>query len=235
MTGDTASSTTEAFGLLLIDKPAGITSHDVVDVARRAYGERSIGHLGTLDPFATGLLILLLGRATRLSTFIDNEPKVYEATIRFGNETDTDDATGTPTRTAPSVDTNTLIDCIPKLTGAIAQMPPAYSAKKVAGVPAYRAARAGDAVELAPATVRILRWDVHSVTPETLSATIVCGGGTYIRALARDLGRLAGTAAHLSALRRTASGEFSVEDAATLEQLRSTDPPPIRRLRIVAE
>lgn len=222
-------------GLLLVDKPAGVTSHDVVDVARRAYRERSIGHLGTLDPFATGLLVLLFGRATRLSTFIDNEPKVYEATIQFGTETDTDDVTGSITRTAPLPEPELLIETIPSLTGEIDQTPPAYSAKKIDGKPAYRAARAGVQVQLAPATVHVYQWDVHAVSPSSLSATIVCGGGTYIRALARDLGRLAGTAAHLATLRRTRSGDFDVKDAAPLERLRSAPPPPLRHLRIVAE
>src|SRR5215208_2220109 len=118
-------------GLLLVDKPAGMTSHDVVQQVRRIYGERSIGHLGTLDPFATGLLVLLLGRATRLATFIETEPKVYEATIRFGSETDTDDATGTVIRTAPLPLERDTESAIKSLTGKISQVPPAYSAKSV--------------------------------------------------------------------------------------------------------
>lgn len=222
-------------GLLLVDKPAGVTSHDVVDVARRAYGERSIGHLGTLDPLATGLLVLLLGRATRLATFIQNEPKVYEATIQFGTETDTDDVTGSVTRSAPAPQPESVMGCIASLTGEIMQMPPAYSAKKIDGKPAYRAARAGVEIQLAPARVHVHSWDVHSLSADSLSATIVCGGGTYIRALARDLGRLTGSAAHLATLRRTRSGDFDVAGAAPLERLRSAPPPPLRHLRIVAE
>src|SRR5689334_11715373 len=124
-------------GLLLIDKPAGMTSHDVVLLVRRAYGERSIGHLGTLDPFATGLLILLLGRSTRLATFIETEPKVYEATIRFGAETDTDDCTGSIIREAPLPSQEKINSVIPTLTGRISQVPPAYSAKSVDGTRAY--------------------------------------------------------------------------------------------------
>jgi len=134
-------------GLLLVDKPAGMTSHDVVQHVRRVYGERSIGHLGTLDPFATGLLVLLLGRATRLATFIDAEPKVYEATIRFGEETDTDDATGTVIRTATVPREADLRSAVKSLTGTISQVPPAYSAKSVDGTRAYDAARRGEPLE----------------------------------------------------------------------------------------
>ena len=221
-------------GLLLVDKPSGMTSHDVVLAARRAYGERSIGHLGTLDPFATGLLVLLLGRSTRLATFIENEPKVYDATVRFGAETDTDDLTGAVVRTAPLPDRAAVLAAIPALTGEIDQIPPAYSAKKIDGEPAYRAARAGEDVVLRPARVRVDAWQVRAQSDDELQATITCGGGTYIRALARDLGRAAGSAAHLTALRRTRSGPFDVAEAVTLEQLRSA-PPPVRALRVVAE
>ena len=222
-------------GLLLVDKPAGITSHDVVDVARRAYDERSIGHLGTLDPFATGLLVLLLGRATRLATFIENEPKVYDATIRFGEETDTGDPTGDVIRSADLPSRQTVLAAIPSLTGAIQQLPPEFSAKKVSGTPAYRSARAGETVVLAPASVTVHEWRIASLTDDELIVSITCGGGTYIRALARDLGRACGSAASLTSLRRTRSGEFDVLDASTLDDLRSTPLPPVRRLRIVAE
>jgi len=222
-------------GLLLIDKPAGITSHDVVDIARRAYGERSIGHLGTLDPFATGLLVLLLGRSTRLATFIDNEPKVYEATIRFGEETDTGDPTGDVIRTAPPPSREAVLAAIPSLTGDILQVPPEFSAKKVLGAPAYRAARAGASVVLAPNPVRVHEWTVESLTDTELKVAISCGGGTYIRALGRDLGRACGSAAHLVSLRRTRSGEFDVRDAATIDDLRATPPPRVRKLTVVAE
>ena len=222
-------------GLLLVDKPAGITSHDVVDVARRAYAERSIGHLGTLDPFATGLLVLLLGRATRLASFIENEPKVYEATIRFGDETDTGDPTGDVIRTAGLPSRQAVLDAIPSLTGDIQQIPPEFSAKKVSGAPAYRAARAGESVVLAPVPVTVHEWRVASLTDNELNVSITCGGGTYIRALARDLGRACGSAAHLASLRRIRSGEFDVKSASTLDDLRRSPLPHVRALRIVAE
>jgi tRNA pseudouridine55 synthase len=222
-------------GLLLVDKPAGITSHDVVDIARRAYGERSIGHLGTLDPFATGLLVLLLGRATRLATFIENEPKVYDATILFGDETDTGDPTGDVIRSAALPSPDAVLDAIPALTGDIRQVPPEFSAKKVLGAPAYRAARAGESVVLAAAPVTVYEWNVASLSDDELKVSITCGGGTYIRALARDLGRACGSAAHLTSLRRTRSGEFEISRAATLDDLRSTPLPRVRPLRVVAE
>lgn len=222
-------------GLLLVDKPAGITSHDVVDIARRAYDERSIGHLGTLDPFATGLLVLLLGRATRLATFIDNEPKVYDATIRFGDETDTGDPTGDVIRSAPLPSRQTILDAIPSLTGEILQVPPEFSAKKIAGAPAYRAARAGAPVVLAPASVTVHEWQIVSLTNDELCVSISCGSGTYVRALARDLGRVCQSAAHLTSLRRTCSGEFDVLDAATIDDLRSAERPSVRRLQVIAE
>jgi tRNA pseudouridine55 synthase len=222
-------------GLLLVDKPAGITSHDVVDIARRVYGERSIGHLGTLDPFATGLLVLLLGRCTRLATFIENEPKVYEATIRFGEETDTGDPTGDVIRTAALPSPESVHAAIPALTGEIRQVPPEFSAKKILGAPAYRAARAGTPVVLAPSAVSVHAWDVVSLSEQEMNVSISCGGGTYVRALARDLGRACGSAAHLTSLRRTRSGPFDVRDAATVDEIRSAVPPRVRRLRIVAE
>lgn len=218
-------------GLVLVDKPAGITSHDVVDMVRRAYGERSVGHLGTLDPFATGLLVVLVGRATRLATFLDIEPKVYEALIAFGSETDTEDSTGEVTRTAPPPPEADARAAIATLTGELMQVPPAYSAKKVGGKRAYIAARSGEEMELAPANVVVHRWDVVGFSGDTLRATITCGGGTYIRALARDLGRSSGSAAHLAALRRTRIGRFDVADAVAAADLGAA-PPPLKRLEV---
>ena len=221
-----------AEGLLLVDKPAGVTSHDMILAARRAYDERSIGHLGTLDPFATGLLLMLIGRATRLATFIVTEPKVYEATIRFGSEMDTDDSTGAVVRSAPLPEAPTVRAAIASLTGDLMQVPPAYSAKSVDGARAYDSARRGEPVQLPPVAVRVHRWDVKEEQHDLIRATITCGTGTYVRALARDLGRAAGSAAHLESLRRTRCGEFDVRDAASLEDLRNA-PPPLRPLTVV--
>lgn len=221
-------------GLLLVDKPAGVTSHDMVIAARRAYGERSIGHLGTLDPFATGLLVMLLGRATRLATFIETDPKVYQATIRFGSETDTDDSTGVVMKSAAPPEREAVMTAIESLTGELMQVPPAYSAKSVDGTRAYDAARRGQALELEPVEVRVHEWIIESQERDLLRATIVCGGGTYIRSLARDLGRATGSAAHLEALRRTRCGAFDVRDAVCLEDLRD-GPPPLHSLSIVVD
>ncbi|HEX6536560.1 MAG TPA: tRNA pseudouridine(55) synthase TruB [Gemmatimonadaceae bacterium] len=217
-------------GLLLVDKPAGVTSHDVVSVARRALGVRRIGHAGTLDPFATGLLVLLVGRATRLLPYLDGEPKRYEATVRFGAETTTDDLTGEPVRTAPPPDRAAAERAMGQLTGELSQVPPAFSAKKVDGRRAYDAARRGEPVALAPVRVHVHEWRVREWRGDDVDVRITCGGGTYVRALARDLGRLTGSAAHLAALRRVGSGAFDVGDAVPLDALRqgAASPRPAR-------
>jgi tRNA pseudouridine55 synthase len=200
-------------GLLLVDKPAGMTSHDAVNRARRALGERRIGHAGTLDPFATGLLVLLVGRATRLLPFLEGEPKVYEATIRFGTETDTDDLTGNESARAAAPSREQAESAMAQLTGEFEQVPPAFSAKQIAGRRAYSAARRGDTMVLVPVSVRVHDWKLIQWRGEEMDVVVTCAGGTYVRALARDLGRLAGSAAHLSALRRTSSGPFRVAAA----------------------
>jgi len=217
-------------GLLLVDKPAGMTSHDAVAIVRRAAAVRRVGHAGTLDPFATGLLVLLLGRATRVLPYLAGEPKVYEATIRFGSETATDDAAGEPTRQAAPPDEDAVRAAIPALTGTLAQIPPAYSAKQVGGRRAYDAARAGRPLDLPAATVTVHRWAIDGWDGASLRATITCGGGTYIRALARDLGRATGSAAHLASLRRVASGPFRVADAITVAAIRDGAALPVRSL-----
>ncbi len=233
-----------AEGLLLVDKPAGVTLHDAVDVCRRVYAERSIGHLGTLDPFATGLLVLLCGRATRLATFIDTDPKVYEATVRFGVATDTGDATGTPAAGTALPQEVAVRRAAARLTGAIEQLPPAYSAKQLGGTRAYAAARRGTPLALAPVRVQVHAWDLRAWRPAPadgeriaeVDVTVTCGAGTYLRTLAEDLGRLAGSSAHLAALRRVRAGAFDVADAHSLATLRErTPPPPLRALHVVAD
>ena len=214
-------------GLLLVDKPAGVSSHDVVAAARRVTGESRIGHGGTLDPFATGLLVLLLGRATRLLQYLHDTPKVYEAQVRFGAETDTEDLLGAVVAEAPRPSREVVERARPSFVGTIAQVPPAYSAKRVDGQRAYALARAGHAVELAPVPIEISELtlqdfvvDAHGKV-EQCQMQVRCGSGTYIRSLARDLARACGSAAHLTALRRTAAGAFALTDAVTLEQLRA--------------
>lgn len=217
---------TSTDALLLVDKPAGISSHDVVAIARRALGTRKVGHGGTLDPFATGLLVIMAGRGTRLLQFVPSDPKVYEATIHFGHETETDDSTGefVSEAEAPIPTLEQLRAALPALTGTLQQVPPAYSAKHVSGERAYAIARRGERPDLPAVTVRVDGWDVIEQRGDLLRARIACGSGTYIRALARDLGRAVGSAAHLAALRRTRVGPFSVDDANSLDDLKAGEP-----------
>ena len=225
-------------GLLYVDKPAGLTSHDVVGIVRRAARTRRVGHAGTLDPFATGLLVLAINSATRLLPYVVGEPKVYEAVIRFGFETNTDDSAGVPVRDAPPPDASVLAHpnlaplrlAIETLTGSLAQIPPAFSAKHVNGERAYKMARRGEAVELPPVNITVFSWEWIASTADTLTVRIACGGGTYIRALARDLGRALGSAAHCDSLRRMASGPAHVDDAVTLDQL---SPDSITQHRVL--
>jgi len=214
-----------AGGLLLVDKPAGWTSHDVVAVVRRAARTKKVGHTGTLDPFATGLLVLLIGSGTRLIQYVDGEPKVYDALIRFGTETDTDDATGAVMRESTTLPSDAAIDdAIAQLTGPIDQIPPAYSAKQVDGRRAYDAARGGTPLTLAPSRVTVHSWERISRHGNDLRVRVTCGGGTYIRALARDLGRLTDSAAHLASLRRERSGPFDVAQAMPVDAIKNGEP-----------
>lgn len=189
-------------------------------IGRGATGTRRVGHTGTLDPFATGLLVLLVGQATRLAQFVDGEPKVYDATIVFGAETDTDDSTGAVVREAALPTSEAIDRAIASLTGPLEQIPPDYSAKQSGGVRAYDAARKGRPLELGASSVVVHRWTVVTRDASSVSARIECSGGTYIRSLGRDLGRLSGSAAHVSALRRVASGRFTVADACSVDALR---------------
>ena len=215
-------------GILLVDKPGGITSHDVVSRARRALGTRKIGHAGTLDPMATGLLVLGVEGATRLLTYIVGADKTYEATILLGVSTDSDDADGVETSRADAAAVQAVTDeaiaaGIAGLTGEIDQVPSTVSAIKVAGRRAYDLARAGEEVELTARRVTISRFDVNvtrraGATIE-LDVVVDCTSGTYIRALARDLGRALGVGGHLTALRRTRIGAFDVSAAASVDDL----------------
>jgi tRNA pseudouridine55 synthase len=211
-------------GVLVCDKPAGMTSHDVVARVRRLAGQRRVGHGGTLDPPATGVLVLALGRATRLLPFLPTEPKRYLARIAFGAETDTLDAAGTVTATA---DTGDLAE--PRLRAALAgfvgpqlQVPPMVSAVKVAGERLYAKARRGETVERAARPIVVHELELLELTPgerPLATVAVTCSGGTYVRSLAADLGRALGTLAHLASLRRTAVGRFTEADAHTLEDL----------------
>jgi len=215
-------------GVLPLDKPRGPTSHDAVDAVRRALGERRVGHFGTLDPFATGLLVVGVGKATRLAPFCTGHAKTYRAVVRLGARSDTGDPEGevTPVPVAAPPAVSEIEDACARWIGEVEQVPPAFSAKKIAGERAYRLARAGESVSLPPAQVRIdsialLAYDFPDVTIE-----VVCGPGTYIRSLARDLGDDLGAGAYCTELRRTRSGPFRVEDALAWDDL--ADPAAAR-------
>jgi tRNA pseudouridine55 synthase len=205
--------------VLILDKPAAFTSHDVVNRIRRITGERSVGHLGTLDPMATGVLPLVIGRFTRLAQFFNDSLKVYEGEIRFGFSTDTYDAEGETVGPVSGV-LPTLEEIhrqLPALTGSILQLPPAYSAKKIHGVAAYKLARQDKPVELKPVEVKVHRFEIQTLLGDRARFVAAVSAGTYIRSLAHDLGQALGCGAHLSQLRRTQAGEFSLSQAISLD------------------
>jgi len=208
-------------GLLVIDKPGGMTSHDVVGRLRKITGERSIGHLGTLDPMATGVLPLVLGKFTRLAQYFSSAEKSYSGAIRFGFSTDTYDAEGERVgeEVTPRLTLEDLRAAAAQFQGETEQMPPAYSAKKIAGKPAYKLAREGKPVELKPARVRISNFEITGLDgPEASFAMSISAGG-YVRSVAHEMGQAMGCGAHLSRLRRTQAGMFSLDESHTLEEL----------------
>ena len=214
-----------ASGLVIVDKPGGMTSHDVVARVRRLAGTKKVGHAGTLDPMATGVLVIGVEKATRLLGYLTLTEKEYAATIRLGQSTSTDDAEGEMTGGAPAADVSaeTLAKAVAGLTGDIQQVPPAVSAIKVDGQRAYRLTRAGAAPELKARPVTVYEFTITGTHRDggllDVDATVRCSSGTYIRALARDLGAALGTGGHLTRLRRTRVGGYRIEDARTLEQL----------------
>jgi tRNA pseudouridine55 synthase len=213
MTG-MAGEPVAAGGLLLIDKPAGITSHDVVARIRRAFGVRKVGHSGTLDPAATGLLLIGVGRATRLLRFLGDLPKVYEGQGVLGVETDTLDADGTVVRESPvEVGEHELEAAMGRFVGDLEQVPPAYSAVKVGGEKLYRAARRGERVDAAPRKVHVDTFDLRRFDSPVFDFAARCSSGTYVRSLVADVGGQLGCGAHLQRLRRTAIGPFGVDSA----------------------
>jgi tRNA pseudouridine55 synthase len=208
-------------GLVLIDKPAGCTSHDVVNRWRKLANTKRAGHLGTLDPMATGLLALITGTATRLAQFFGKDEKTYLAEIAFGLESDSYDADGevVSTGVAPPSDPAKVCEALGRLRGRLLQTPPPISAKKIAGVPAYKLARKNVPVTLEPVEVEISHLEVRDFSGARLELEVTCSAGTYIRSLAHDLGRLLGCGAILSKLRRIRAGEFCVEQARTISEL----------------
>jgi tRNA pseudouridine55 synthase len=207
--------------VLIVDKPAGMTSHDVVARVRRIVGEKSVGHLGTLDPMATGVLPLVLGRFTRLAQFYNEADKRYEGTIRFGWATDTYDAEGQPAGPEQPVKLSLeqIQEAAAEFIGEIAQYPPPFSAKKIAGIPAHRLARKGQPVELKPKQVEIKELEFYDCDGQTVRFRAWVSSGTYLRSLSHDLGKKLGPGGHLAALKRTAVREFKIDEAYSLEQL----------------
>ena len=219
---------TDPEGLLLVDKPGGMTSHDVVDVVRRTLGTRKVGHAGTLDPMATGLLVLGVGRATRLLRFLGDLPKTYEGSARLGVETTTLDADGEAT--AERAVTSTEDDVRSAMTALIGESlhtPPAYSAVKVGVRKLYEAARKGEALEAAPRAIRVDGFELTSFRAPDVDFVVTCSGGTYVRVLLADVGATLGCGAHLTRLRRTAIGALDVHDAVVLDRI--VAPLPIDR------
>ncbi|MGD0902128.1 MAG: tRNA pseudouridine(55) synthase TruB [Terracidiphilus sp.] len=208
-------------GLLVIDKPGGMTSHDVVARLRRIAGERSVGHLGTLDPMATGVLPLLLGKFTRLAQYFSAAEKSYEGTIRFGFSTDTYDAEGEADGPdlRPALTLEQVRAAAGRFHGEMEQMPPQFSAKKIAGTPAYKLAREGKPVELKAARIQIASFEIAELAGAEASFTIGISAGGYVRSVAHELGQALGCGAHLSRLRRTRAGVFTLGEAHTLEEL----------------
>jgi tRNA pseudouridine55 synthase len=219
-------------GLLVLDKPAGVTSHDVVAIVRRATGEKSIGHLGTLDPMATGVLPLLVGKYTRLAQFFAQADKHYTGHIRFGFATDTFDSDG-----VAAADARPLTQSLQELRalslrfhGEMDQLPPIFSAKKINGVAAHKLARAGAEVAVKPARITIHHFELTSLDRDTTAFTMSVSAGGYVRSVAHELGQLAGCGAHLSSLRRTLAGAFTLQQAITIDQLKNASIPELEAL-----
>jgi tRNA pseudouridine55 synthase len=216
-------------GLLIVDKGAGMTSHDVVAIVRRATGEKSIGHLGTLDPMATGVLPLLLGKYTRLAQFFGQAEKSYTGAIRFGFATDTFDAEGQQMGEAVPLGLGLaeLRELAKHFHGAMDQMPPVFSAKKIGGVPAHKLARAGKEVPVKPARITIHSFELTGLEGDVASFAMSVSAGGYVRSVAQELGQMAGCGAHLCALRRVQAGVFGLGDAITLDALKAMRPEEI--------
>jgi len=211
-------------GVLVIDKPVGLTSHDVVQIVRRGTGIRRAGHTGTLDPRASGVLVILIGPAVRLSEFVSASDKRYQATINMGSKTDTYDSEGEVSETVPigDITEDKFNDILSQFVGEIEQVPPPYSAVKVQGRKAYDMARKGEKVDLEPRMINVYNLDVLEWAPPEVVVDVYCSSGTYVRSLANDLGEALGVGAHLIGLRRTKSGRFTLRDAVPMRRLRES-------------
>jgi tRNA pseudouridine55 synthase len=208
-------------GVLVVDKPVGLTSHDVVQIIRRGTGIRRAGHTGTLDPRASGVLVVLIGPAVRLSEYVSASDKRYQATIHLGASTDTYDAEGKITESASleNISEDQFMEILQQFVGEIEQVPPPYSAIKVKGKKAYELARQGEEVELQPRKINVYSLDLLEWAPPEVVIDVYCSSGTYVRSLANDLGKALGTGAHLIGLRRTKSGRFTLRDAVPQRRL----------------
>ena len=216
-------------GVLLVDKAAGMTSHDVVALVRRRLQIKKVGHCGTLDPIATGLLLLTLGRGTKIQDLLMSEDKEYAGTLRLGVTTATQDREGEiiQTRPVPVLDENTVRDAFEKFRGDFYQMPPMVSAIKKDGVPLYKLARQGKVVEREPRLVHVYRYTIGRIALPEIDFSVVCSKGFYVRTYANDIGETLGCGAHLQSLRRMKSGRFDVAGALTVEELRTAEPKAI--------
>ncbi len=216
-------SATEIDGVLLVDKAQAMTSHDVVAITRRSLGTKKIGHCGTLDPLATGLLILTVGRGTKIQDLLMSEDKEYVGTMRLGETTNSQDADGDVTETRPVPDLSNLEieEAFAKFRGDFYQTPPMVSAIKKDGVPLYKLARKGQEVEREPRFVRVYGYEIQSIRLPEIDFRVVCSKGFYVRTYANDIGAELGCGAHLRSLRRTKSGRFSVDGAVTVEELKT--------------
>ncbi len=225
----------EMEGILLVDKPADHTSHDVIARLRGKLRMKRIGHAGTLDPMATGLLIVLVGKATRVSQYLISLDKEYEGTIALGKVTDTQDADGEvmETRPVPPLTEEQVREAMRGFLGDQYQTPPMYSAIKIDGVPLYKSARKGEEVEREPRFIRVMNWEITRFASPLIDFRLRCTKGTYVRTLAHDLGQKLGCGAHLSALRRTATDKFHVSQALTFDQIQALSLPEIEQ-RLIA-
>ncbi|MEJ7848785.1 MAG: tRNA pseudouridine(55) synthase TruB [Pyrinomonadaceae bacterium] len=234
-------------GILIIDKPAWLTSHDVVARVRRILKTKRVGHTGTLDPFATGVMVILVGKATRLAKFLDKDEKEYEAVVRFGFETDTGDRTGSPKSRIQgqnSISVNEIHAALDQFRGEIEQTPPMYSAKKIDGKKLYELARKGLEVERKAVRIKISKLEVYEIAKDNAAAndfgpwtldvglTVACSAGTYIRTLAEDIGRVVGSGAHLAELRRTRAGKFELAGSVTIGELQDAEDPKSYLIRM---
>ena len=219
-------------GVLVIDKPGGLTSHGVVQRVRKLLNTHRVGHLGTLDPMATGVLPLCVGRVTRIGRFFQASPKEYVGEIRFGFSTTTYDREGEPTSAElPFTSTREeVLEAMRQLTGALDQTPPSISAKKWGGIPSYKLARRGHVVDNVPVRVEVSVFELVGFHPPLIEFRTICSPGTYVRSLAHDLGGRLGCGAHLESLRRLQSGEFRIEQAVTLDRATRSDVTPLERL-----